>query len=1238
MHDGGSGPGDNHLVETTRLQGQASDPTASVWVSANAGTGKTHVLTNRVLRLLLAGAPPEKILCLTYTKAAAAEMSTRVFARLAEWVTASDDALAQMLAELLERPASLDETQLARQLFTRSIETPGGLKVQTIHAFCERLLQRFPLEAGVPPGFAILDDSLGARIKRDAVNEVLDQATSLATSPLGEALRRVIAYAQEDRFDDVIGSVLSNSDWLDGIFDGSLPMDGDGPADEPHGLLTERAIEKFVAQLRVTFSLADDETEDRLMEVQGGVLSRAQCTQIAAAFAAGKKDDVTSANALRAAVASWDSVAQRVEAFEAAFLTKSGGRRARLFNKGLQDTEPGLCDALDNAQAAFVVAQDGIKAIRAIEATAALMRLADAVMRGYTDAKARRAVLDYDDLILKTSQLLATSDQASWVLYKLDGGLDHILVDESQDTAPQQWQIIEGLAREFFSGDGARDEARTLFAVGDEKQSIYSFQGAAPEMFARMGLAFSEAAHAAGRVWRDVTLTLSFRTAEAVLMAVDATFKNRDVTPGLTSDPSVQIAHLVKRVGQAGLVEVWPTEKPSEKIQSSPWDPFGDEPQDDPAVRLAEKIADTIHDWIANGEILASQNRPVRPSDVLILVRKRTQFANPMVAALKARGIPVAGSDRMDLTDQLVVQDLMALGDFLVLPEDDLALACVLKSPLFGFDDDDLFEIGHITGKTARKGSLWRALLAQRAARDHYGLAVDQLIAWRKRADFWPPFEFFSEVLDRDGGRRRLLDRLGLEAADPLDEFLNAAIQFDEGEAPSLQGFMTWLRSDRRQIKRDMEQGTDEVRVLTVHGAKGLEAPIVFLPDTCSTRGAGGASSTLIDLGPNRGELIDGGNENDQLNEGGEGRIIQAVWAVAGSKDLAPIQAAKSAQAAREAEERNRLLYVAMTRARDRLYVCGFESSTKPPPDCWYHLISNAIANDAQAVSLADGREVVRVTNPQTEPPDGKPVVVSEAADAATARPEWAMRPAPKVIAPSVPIAPSRLAPYDYDHEGEPVRPPAAREAETRQTQEPAAPSPISEAERGTSRFLRGNLTHGLLQYLPDIPAAQRPDAAQAYVDQAGAALPASVKRSVTLEAMRILDDDAFAHLFGPGSRAEATLSAEIQHPSGNAPPLTLHGQIDRLVVSEHTVAIVDFKSNRSVAMSVETIPEAYVLQLAAYRLALKQLYPDRAVEAYLLWTANAQMMRIPEDVLEARTSTLWDIKTRPLDAEGQRS
>ncbi|MBE0691141.1 MAG: UvrD-helicase domain-containing protein, partial [Anaerolineae bacterium] len=510
------------------------------------------------------------------------------------------------------------------------------------------------------------------------------------------------------------------------------------------------------------------------------------------------------------------------------------------------------------------------------------------VQQRYIEAKARRAALDFDDLILRTAGLLTKADWAEWVLYKLDRGLEHILVDEAQDTSPRQWSIISGLANEFFAGAGAHDRPRTLFAVGDEKQSIYSFQGAEPKLFASSGADFARRAADAELNWRTVPLILSFRSTEAVLASVDRVFADPVRTPGLMASAG-PIQHHARRIGHAGLVEIWPTEVWQAPEAAEAWSPLSDEPAQSPVARLTNRIAETIDGWLKGGERLESENRPVRAGDILILVRKRQPFAAAMVAALKARGIPVAGSDRMQLTEQIAVEDMMALGEFLILPEDDLALAAVLKSPMFNLDDDDL-----LTFAPGRKGSLWSALLAAAKANPRLAPAATTLRRWRAEADFRPPYEFFASLLDNEGIRTRMLARLGPEAAEPLDEFLDLALDYDDRNPPSLQGFLVWLRRLRLEIKRDQEHGRDEVRVMTVHGAKGLEAPIVFLPDTCSS-GSGRQAGSLLPLPGVRRPV---------------GFPDPYVWPVKGTSRHPAVQAAKNAIDAAEAEERDRLLYV----------------------------------------------------------------------------------------------------------------------------------------------------------------------------------------------------------------------------------------------------------------------------------------------------------------------------------------
>ena len=699
--------------------------------------------------------------------------------------------------------------------------------MQTIHAFCERLLQRFPLEAGVPPGFVILDEHERDVLLRQATDEMLAEATGRSGSPLWPALQTAIAYAVNEGFDGILQQALADRD-------GALrPLD-------------EEELAALEARLRATFGVRPGITGEAFVAELSETCAEELLPLLVSALRAGSKTDLEQAQCLQSAIGA-GSANRRVEALADFFLVGGKKPRDRLATKKVADASRDLMERAKSAQTRFVALHGEHKGLMVVEATMALLRLGSDVLARYSDAKARNAALDFEDLVGRAAGLLGSSEAVDWVLYKLDGGLDHILVDEAQDTSPAQWDVIRALAEEFFSGSGARDVARTLFAVGDEKQSIYSFQGAAPTMFARMGEAFEQQASRAGLQLRRVPLTLSFRSVEPLLAAVDGVFADRARTPGLTA-VATPIQHVAHRVGHAGLIEIWETEKAEDTTPVEPWSPLAEATASSPVVRLAARIAQTIDGWLKSGEMLASENRPIRAGDVLVLVRKRTPFAPAMISALKARGIKVAGADRLILTDQIAVQDLMALGDFLCLPEDDLALASVLKSPLFGFDDDDLLALA-----PKRQGSLWQELVARAGSDPRFAGAAETLKRWRARADLAPPFEFFSALLDADGMRARMLERLGAEAADAMDELLNLAIAYDEKAAPSLQGFLSWLREGTRVIKRDMEQGLDEVRVMTVHGAKGLEAPIVFLPDTCSTRSGRQPVSLLKLDGAHRG-------------------------------------------------------------------------------------------------------------------------------------------------------------------------------------------------------------------------------------------------------------------------------------------------------------------------------------------------------------------------------------------------
>ncbi|MFD0985537.1 double-strand break repair helicase AddA [Methyloligella solikamskensis] len=1147
-----------------RNQAKASEPEASVWVSANAGTGKTAVLVRRILRLLLAGFAPECILCLTYTKTAAAEMQNRLLDTLAGWARAEDEKLQESLTRVLGRAPELKDMVTARRLFACTLEARGGLKIHTIHGFCERLLQRFPLEAGVAPNFTILEEREQARHSSDAFDEVLGKAAANRDSRLGRALTRVVRLAGEDQFRTVIQAALEKRHAL-------LELQGlHGQADD--------WPDRECAALKSLFGLEARSDAGALQASLGDVLSDAELADLVEAITAYGGTTGDDERVLKAAAnAKGTKGPARAAALRPIFFTGEGKARSRVCSAAVKKAAPDLCAKLDVAQSRYAAIDRDIQALTCAEASTALLTLADAIQGAYTRAKQAEAALDYDDLIEKVLRLFNRSMAAAWVLYKIDGGIDHILVDEAQDTNPAQWQIVKALAAEFFAGEGASARVRTLFAVGDEKQSIYSFQGADPAQFGSYGRQFAAQAKQAEQLWHDVPLNLSFRSVAPVLQSVDQVFSNACAARGLSWQTETVIQHHAFREGQAGLVELWEAEEEEKPNPTPPFEPWNEERAIKRAVEaLAERIARTIRRWLDEKEMLLSADRPVRSGDILILVQRRNPFVPSMIRWLKRLNIPVAGADRMVLTDQLAVQDLLSLADVLLMPEDDLALAVVLKSPLFGLDDDDLFALAH-----DRRGSLWRAL-QDRADDSRFAEAAITLADWLGMADLMPPYEFFAHVLGHDGQdmRKRFLTRLGPEAAEAIDEMLELALAYDGEEAPSLQGFVHQLRAGDLEIKRDMEQERDEVRIMTVHGAKGLQAPVVFLPDTCRLPNHG--RRTLFEIPrPNTPEDT----------------RAHIVWA-AGAKGIGPLDDAKQTAKDAELEEYHRLLYVAMTRARDRLYICGWKPG-KEGNGSWYDLARIALRGLLTETEDAEGRPVYRLTSPPEK------VVREEdrrgGEDTAEALPDWAHGPVPEErgMAPLTPSGIETEAP-----------PGTAKSFES----PPLGPKALAEDHR----FTRGRLVHALLEHLPQIPVEERETAAKRFIAVRGAGLPETLQDEIVAESLAVAGHPDFSALFAPGSLAEVPVVARIG--SGESARL-LSGQIDRLVLSESEALILDYKTNRPPPLEPEDVAPAYISQLAAYRIALKDLYPNRKIRCCLLWTDGARLMEIPEDQL-ARAET----------------
>ncbi len=1134
----------------TPEQRDAADPGACVWVSANAGAGKTHVLIDRVTRLLLGGSDPGRILCVTFTKAAAAEMEGRLFRRLGAWATLSDMELQQQLLALQPGAFDADALRRARKLFARALETPGGLKIRTIHAFCESLLRRFPLEAGVARHFEVLDDRSALELRALARTNVLASAQTGEDPLLTSALEQLVRLIDEADFIRLTDEAVRLQRLADG-----------------------ENLEALQIALFAWLDVANLRQSEDVIAAAARDLPSDDLRRAAAALQTGSEPDKNRAADILTFLASPE--AQKFAVYQSVFLTMKDEPKAQknLITKAAQKQDPqALLILLKEQDRVHALAQK-MRAQKVAQSSAAAQRIGGAIRGEYQNAKRARAALDYDDLIDHTLHVLHSSG-AAWVHYKLDEGLDHILVDEAQDTSPEQWDIIRSLSDTFFSGRDAHVEAgehlgkgpRTLFAVGDEKQSIFSFQGADPASFAAMRKTFSGRAKDAGLQWRDISLQQSFRSTEQVLEAVDSVFANAQARDGLSAD-DMPVRHIAARAGQPGLVEIWPAIAHDAMEPPLPWDAPVDAPaRSSPRAQMAARVAGHIAELLRDKPMLPATTAPVKPDDIIVLVRTRNEFFDECIRQLKLRNIPVAGADRMQLLDQLAVLDLMAAGHFALMPEDDLTLAAVLRSPLIGISEYQLFDLAY--GR--KEQPLWDSLRARAHGCEAYTIAAAILSKLLARADTVPPYEFFAWLLGPLDGRKNLLARLGADANDPIDEFLALAQQFERAHPPGLQGFLHWLGASQTQIKRDLEQGAGAVRVMTVHGAKGLEAPIVYLPDTCS--------------------VPDGKKDPKLIPVADEGFFL---WPVRKDRDDAKTAQMRAATAVARAREYHRLLYVAMTRAKDRLYIGGYMGKHEPPAGCWYNLIKTALEPQAQRVPLPWGEDGLRIAGKTCEPPP-QPAAQTQPC-APPPLPDWAHQPAPVEPAPHRPLAPSRLGVDDT-----------------------VVHSPRT-AATAQDRYKRGRLIHQLLQYLPEIAPAAREAAARRYLAQPGFALLESAMNDIAAQAMTVLTFPEFAPVFGPGSRAEVSVA-------GLAPAMgkdmVISGQIDRLVITAQEILVIDYKTHRPPPATPDAIPQIYVRQMAAYRAALHMIYPYHRVRCALIWTDIPLLMPIEDAQLDAAIRT----------------
>ena len=1102
--------------DASQAQVTAADPHSSTWLAANAGSGKTRVLTDRVARLLLGGVNPQNILCLTYTKAAASEMQNRLFARLGDWAMKSDADLTTALVDLgVDDAADLPR---ARRLFARAIETPGGLKIQTIHSFCSSLLRRFPLESGVSPQFTEMDERAASLLQSELVEEMADGPDRALVAELARY------YTGED-FAGLTAQIVRHRDGFSGAEQAEVWswFDLDPAFDE--------------AQLAArTFAPGDGAMLDALIPL----------------LAAGSKTEVTAATKL-GTVARENLGVPDLAILEGVFLTGASAKEpfsAKIGSfptKGLREgAAAGLMPKLEGLMARVEDARPLRNSLYSARKTLALHHFAQRFIALYETRKLTLGWLDFDDLIRKAGALLSDPTVATWVLYRLDGGIDHILVDEAQDTSPAQWQVIERLAAEFTSGEGAKSgEDRTIFVVGDPKQSIYSFQGAEPAEFTRMRDKFREALLQIEQPFQAMQLEYSFRSSPAVLGLVDHTLEKQE---GLGES----FLHRAFFGDKPGRVDLWPAVEKVELKEDRDWfDPVDRPDPQDHLSTLARAIAADIAEKLKTGSITSEkgETRPIEPKDIMVLVRRRSPLFFAIIGACKELGLPIAGADLLRIGGELAVKDLVALLSFLATPEDDLSLAAALRSPLFGWSEQQLYALAQGRGKVP----LWRRL--EERAEDHaqtHAILRDL----RDQADFLRPYDLLERVLIRHDGRRNLLARLGSEAEDGIDALLSQALAYERLQVPSLTGFLIWMEAEEVTIKRQVDSASNQVRVMTVHGSKGLEATIVYLPDTTKP------------VWQDRDEIVEVAGH--------------PWWKPPAAQRPEALAEVMDDRKARDREEWVRLLYVAMTRAEQWLIVAAAGDVGKTVEDSWYGLVEAGL-HQAGAIKADFPTGTGMRFETGTWAP--RPEVDAVSPDQALTLPNWAISPAPSIAKEEVEI----LTPSTLD--GAKVLPGMGGDGDT------------------DAAMKRGSQIHLLLEHLPLYPETDWPDLANRLLGTGELAAEPDTLPDLLAEATTVLRAPGLGHLFAPDTLAEV----EVTAPIGDK---RLHGTIDRLLVTPTHVLAVDFKTNAVIPDRAEGTPDGLLAQMGAYRAALSQVYPDHVVETAILWTRSGELMSLPNDLV----------------------
>ncbi|MDC0074583.1 double-strand break repair helicase AddA [Alphaproteobacteria bacterium] len=1101
----------------------ASKPEENIWVSASAGTGKTTVLVDRMLNLLLIDSPISSILCLTFTKAAAVEMYTRLTSELSKWVKSPDSELIKTLQLYGIKNPNQDNLIKARILFAKILEEPGGLRIQTIHSFCEDLLNRFPLECGISPNFTVLDEVES----NDLLIDSRDKSFSNADSQLIDDINLIVETYGELRFNNIFENLINDRSKINKMIIGN------------------GGLEKSLSYIAKYLGIKENSTVRQIIK-EGTVdesFDYLNIKKIAEYMLSGTEKEKSIGTKIILWIENKDKRVKNFFEYSSLYLTKDLKKiRKNILTKKIINQIPVSEEILSIEASRISKILQTIDSIDTFNITKSIIRVFFSIQKNYEKTKKISNKLDYNDLIIKSLNLMQSSHLSQWVLYKLDNIIDHVLVDEAQDTSPEQWDLIYAITSEFFSGLSSREINRTLFVVGDEKQSIYKFQGADPKIFNEIKNKFKRKVVTSKKEWSFLTLSRSFRSVPLVLNFIDILFSFKQIKNYNSSEVDWR-RHEANRTEEEGIIELWPLDIINFPKRQK-WElPIKQKQLVTPEYQLSQKIAFQIKKWLDSKEILKSKGRPIQPRDIMILVRSRSRIFEEVVQALKRNNIEVAGADRFILHNELVVQDLITLGDFVLLPEDNFTLANLLKGPLINWDDNLLYKLAINRGSL----SLWKYLKKNKNLKSEFKIAYDALCKFIEISYEATPFSFYSEILNQ-GGRQKFLTRLGYESNDPIDEFLNKIVRFETENGLSLKGFINETKDNNFEIKRDMERSENKVKVMTVHGAKGLESPIVFLPDTVNIP-----------------------RDNNKLNWISNNKSDLLLFPTKQFIKNEKINILEEEINYEKIQEYHRLLYVALTRAQDQIYICGCSSSKNISNDSWYHLAENAMKKinknkevlekkfdnmKFQYTCYSDIKYKKNIINRQDEDTNSYKL------------PLWLRKKSNLSKKISININPSKINKNNKDEKN--------------------------------IFYKEGLIIHRLLEVLPNIiekdrlALATRILKSQFYIDSND-----EVNRLYSL-VDKVFTNKKLKIFFGNNSYAEVPIIGKEQNK-------IISGRIDRLIVNNNEVLILDYKTNKRIYQ----LTDSYVNQMNLYRDILIKIYPSKKIRCFILWIRELYLEEI---------------------------